>query len=110
MEARAGVSDGPELRVASKQIFDQVWLRLRDELSPKGLEIFRMLLVEELSVEQVCEETGLNVDAIYAWRSRLLKRTRSIAKEISADPMADADLLSEKAAASPNPPLSEGGV
>lgn len=70
--------------VASQELLDALLERLRAELSPKGLELFYALLVDELPVEEVCEKTGMKRDAVYAWKSRLGKLVRKLAAELTA--------------------------
>jgi RNA polymerase sigma-70 factor (ECF subfamily) len=73
-----------EARLADRQLMEGVYRRLRAELTPLGLELFQRLLVEERSVDELCAEMSMKPDAVYAWRSRLLKRARAIAVELSA--------------------------
>ena len=40
---------------------------------------------QEESVASVCDSTGMSVDAIHAWRSRLARLAREIANEIEAE-------------------------
>jgi RNA polymerase sigma-70 factor (ECF subfamily) len=83
VEDVAGVSPGPEAPVAARQLFVRILARLREELSPQGFKLFEMLLIEERPVEDVCAETGLSRDAVYAWRSRLPKLVRRLANDLS---------------------------
>lgn len=82
LEAAAGAGPGIEERIASQELFDRIHARLRDELSPKGLELFRLLVTEEVSIEDAAAISGLSVGALYTWRSRLLKRARELRDEI----------------------------
>lgn len=68
----------PEQRAASRQELQQVLHSLRQELSTQGFEMFQLLFVEELSIAGIRQRTGMSDDAIYAWRSRLRKRARSL--------------------------------
>jgi len=74
----------PESIVGTTELYDSILARLRAELSPKGLELFTMLIVEEQPVEDVCAATSMNRDAVYAWRSRLLKLVKKLALELSS--------------------------
>lgn len=78
-------ADGPEPAVASRELLERLLDRLREELSPKGLQLFHALMVEQRSVEQLVAETGMTADALYAWRSRLAKRVRKLAVELDAE-------------------------
>ena len=82
LEDYAGVTPDAEAPVAARELFVRIFARLQQELSPQGLELFQMLLVEERAVEDVCAATGLSRDAVYAWRSRLPKLVRRLASEI----------------------------
>jgi RNA polymerase sigma-70 factor (ECF subfamily) len=85
LEASLDPVAGPELGVASRQTLDAVVERVREELSPRGLELFFRLVVEEEPVEAVCETYGMSKEAVYAWRSRLGKLVRRIAAELVSD-------------------------
>lgn len=72
-----------EIRFASKQKLGLLVERLHEELSPRGLELFYRLIVDEEPVETVCSTSGMSADAVYAWRSRLGKLVRKILTELS---------------------------
>ncbi|MEO1366094.1 MAG: hypothetical protein AAFX50_02870, partial [Acidobacteriota bacterium] len=71
---------------AARQALAQMVERLRSELSAQGFEIFTLLFVEELTVEEVRTRTGLSADAVYAWRSRLRRTTRRLMQEMRSVP------------------------
>jgi RNA polymerase sigma-70 factor (ECF subfamily) len=81
LERDAGAVPDAEVHVASREQLDQLVTRLREELSPRGLEMFQRLIVDEESVESVCASTGMSADAVYAWRSRVGKLARKLAVE-----------------------------
>lgn len=97
----AGATVSPEAAVVSRDTFGHLWKRLAAELSPRGLELFRVLVVEERPVEDVCREMQMQSDAVYAWRSRLLKRARALLAELSPP-------VSENAPQRPTP-INDGG-
>ena len=76
---------GPERTFASMQSFTLLLDRMRAELTPRGFELFKMMFIDEASVEAVCARTGMSTDAVYAWRSRLPKIVRKIAAIIEAE-------------------------
>ena len=78
-----GTAPGPEAKVAARELFAGVTARLREELSPQGFDLFEMLLVDDRPVEDACAATGMSRDAIYAWRSRLMKIVRRIADSLT---------------------------
>lgn len=71
----------PAARVESSDALARVLERLDERLDERGMLLFRMLYVEERSVEEVIEATGMTRDAIYAWRSRFRKLVASLAVE-----------------------------
>lgn len=80
------VSDqaGPEVSTASKERLGQLLDRVREAVSPQGWQLFRLLFVEERSVQETMLETGLSSDAVYAWRSRLRRLARRQLVELDA--------------------------
>jgi hypothetical protein len=78
---------GPAIdrRIASRQLYAQLLERLRAELTPRGLELFHLLIVQEKPVDDVCASTGMSGDAVYAWRSRLMKLVRKLAAELDSE-------------------------
>lgn len=79
--ARGAASADPERLSAARKQLEQLELALRERLSPQGFEIFRKLFVAQHSVEEVCQETGLSVEAIYKWRSRMRQTAREIEQQ-----------------------------
>jgi RNA polymerase sigma-70 factor (ECF subfamily) len=76
-----------EARLATREQLELLVDRVREALSPLGLEMFERLVVKEEAVESVCAATGMKADAVYAWKSRLGKLVRKIAREIAiSDP------------------------
>jgi RNA polymerase sigma-70 factor (ECF subfamily) len=84
LERDVGVVADTERSVASREQLERLTERLRQELSPRGLELFQRLVVDEEPVESVCAATGMTPDAVYAWRSRIGKLARKIARELTA--------------------------
>jgi RNA polymerase sigma factor (sigma-70 family) len=79
------IGAGPplEAKVEARELFAMILVRLREELSPQGFDLFEMLLVDDRPVEDACAATGMSRDAIYAWRSRLHKTVRRIADSLT---------------------------
>jgi RNA polymerase sigma-70 factor (ECF subfamily) len=77
-------SSGPESIVGTTELYAGILELMRAELTPKGLELFQTLIVEEQPVEEVCAKSGMTRDAVYAWRSRLLKQVKVIAIDLSS--------------------------
>jgi RNA polymerase sigma factor (sigma-70 family) len=82
---QSGTAAGPGPQVESRILFDTIVVRLKDELTAQGQRIFALLFIEERSVEQISAELGMSADAVYAWRSRLLKTVRRLMAELETD-------------------------
>lgn len=67
--------------LTSRQALFRLMEQLKASLSPQGLDMFFRLFAWEQSVDRVCQETGLGVEAVYQWRSRLRKVVQQIANE-----------------------------
>jgi len=79
-------------RVYSREVLGALMHRLSAELTPRGAILFQLLFVEERPLEEVCRQTALNADAVYAWRSRLRRVVLRLAEEINADPASEPEL------------------
>ena len=73
-----------ETHVSSREQLTRLVDRLGEALSPRGLELFHRLIVEEEAVESVCASTGMSSDAVYAWKSRIAKVVRKLAADFAA--------------------------
>jgi DNA-directed RNA polymerase specialized sigma24 family protein len=89
LERVPDVGPAPEAVVGSREQMVRLLERLRAQLSPRGLELFQRLIVEEEPVEALVAATGLTRDALYQWRSRLAKLVRQLAAEESDAPLSD---------------------
>jgi DNA-directed RNA polymerase specialized sigma24 family protein len=85
LEEVAGAVESAEAGAGSRELFDRVCAQLEEELHPRAMELFRMLVVEEVPIPDVCAYSGLSADALYNWRSRLLKRAREIFAKVGDD-------------------------
>lgn len=72
----------PPDAIESRDLLAATVARLRQELSPQGFTLFELLFVEEQTVEQACQASGLSADAVYAWRSRIGRKARAIRDEL----------------------------
>jgi RNA polymerase sigma-70 factor (ECF subfamily) len=84
LEKSLGETPDAELLISSREQLARLVDRLREALSPRGLELFHRLIVNEESVDSVCSSTGMTSDAVYAWRSRITKVVRKLAAEQAA--------------------------
>ena len=85
IERTAGESASMGAQLAERDLLRVVLDRLRAALSPKGLLLFRLLMVDQLPIDAICVETGMTAAAIYAWRSRLAKQARQIRDDALAE-------------------------
>ncbi|PRQ05095.1 hypothetical protein ENSA7_47240 [Enhygromyxa salina] len=71
-------------RVESAEQLERLLARLDEHLDERGRLLFRMLYVEECSVEEVMASADMTRDAVYAWRSRFRKRVATLAEPAEA--------------------------
>lgn len=72
----------PERRSASQEVLDLLLDRLQASLSPLGWNLFELLFLHELPVEEISRITGQRGDSVYQWRSRLRKKARQLMDEL----------------------------
>jgi RNA polymerase sigma-70 factor (ECF subfamily) len=75
----------PDAQAGSRELLQHLLARLQASLSPRGLELFYRLYVDEQSIEDVCAQTGLTADAVYQWKSRLGKAARTTLEELQRE-------------------------
>ena len=80
-------ASGPDASNATetRETLELLSSRLRDRLSPAGLAMFYQLYVWEKSPEEVSKETGLSVESIYQWRSRIRKAALEVRSELASE-------------------------
>jgi DNA-directed RNA polymerase specialized sigma24 family protein len=83
LEAFGSTSATPEAVVSSREDLRTLLDRLRETLSPRGLELFQRIVIDEEPLESLLATTGLTRDAIYQWKSRLHRAVRGLAAEMS---------------------------
>lgn len=74
----------PEAVVSSQEDLRTLLERVRATLSPRGLELFQRMIVDEEPLAELEIATGMTRDALYQWKSRLHRTVRSLAAEIDA--------------------------
>ena len=74
---------GARRQLESSDHLRRLLRQLGERLDERGMLLFRMLYVEERSVEEVMDATDMSRDAVYAWRSRFRKLVRSLEAEES---------------------------
>lgn len=71
-------------RIEARDELRRVIARLRDRLSRPGQSYLQWLVLEDRPVSAVARETGARPEALYAWRSRLLRMLREVRRELGA--------------------------
>ncbi|HVJ94897.1 MAG TPA: hypothetical protein VM580_34180 [Labilithrix sp.] len=77
-----GSTDSHAARILARDTLLRVLDAVRAELSPRGVQLFELLVIEERSVEEVSTVMGMTTDAVYAWRSRIGKLATRVAFDI----------------------------
>jgi RNA polymerase sigma-70 factor (ECF subfamily) len=85
IDEHAGVEQGPELLASARNFGAALVERLHAQLSTKGIELFELLFVQERDVAEVAGSLGMSTDAVYAWRSRIARLAREIARELQSE-------------------------
>lgn len=80
---RTSPAPDPETRALSRDALDRLLDRLQERLSPLGWRLFRLLYLEEKSVDDAAAGCDMSHAAIYAWRSRLRRLARELRDELS---------------------------
>jgi RNA polymerase sigma-70 factor (ECF subfamily) len=83
--SEVGASDADAVRIVARDTLVRVLEGVRAQLSPRGLQMFELLVIEERSVEDVSAIMGMSSDAVYAWRSRIGKLAGAVAAEIEGE-------------------------
>lgn len=79
----------PESLATSREKLQLLLDRLREGLSPRGMELFQRIIVDEEPLEALVAVTGMTRDALYQWKSRLLRRIRELADELEPDRLSE---------------------
>lgn len=78
-------SEDFEAKVESRNTITVLADRMRERLSPLGMQYFKWLYVEQKPVAQVAQEAKTTTGALYVWRNRLTKMIREIARELQIE-------------------------
>jgi RNA polymerase sigma-70 factor (ECF subfamily) len=89
LERVPDVGPAPEAVVGSREQMSRLLGRVRAQLSPRGLELFQRLIVDDEPLDAVAAATGLTRDALYQWRSRLGKLVRQVSVEETDQAMSE---------------------
>lgn len=74
-----------ESQVESRDLLARLLEELVQWLTPEGRRYFQLLYVDERTVSEVAEASGTTADALYAWRSRLLKKVRKLREKLNTE-------------------------
>jgi len=89
IEASAAGAPTAEQVVGSREHLRLLLDAVRERLSPLGLEIFQRLIVDETPIDELSVKLGMTMQALYQWRSRLLKLARQLTAEILIQPLSE---------------------
>jgi RNA polymerase sigma-70 factor (ECF subfamily) len=89
LDGYQGTEPAADAVIGSREQLVTLLERVRGRLSPRGLELFQRMIIEEESIEELGAATGLSRDALYQWKTRLLRLVREISAEIEAPPVSD---------------------
>ena len=80
-----GPSASTENYIESRDLLARLLEELRQWLTPEGQRYFQLLYVDERSISDVAATSGTTADALYAWRSRLVKKVRKLRDKIHSE-------------------------
>jgi DNA-directed RNA polymerase specialized sigma24 family protein len=75
----------PESITAAREDLRMLLDRVREQLSPRGLELFERIIVDQEPLASLTETTGMTADAIYQWKSRILRAMRGLLADSAPD-------------------------
>ena len=84
LDGFSGGTRSPDAIISSREYLQRLLDRVRDSLSPRNLELFQRIIIDEEAMETLIAETGMTRDALYQWKSRFLRLVRTLSSEIDA--------------------------
>lgn len=78
--------------IEERDLLDAVLRQLHKDMSPRDVELFQRLFLEEQSSATVAEQMNMTPVALKKWRSRMYQRTRAIADKLHEGPSLRAEL------------------
>lgn len=90
MDAFSAGTRPPEAIVASRETLRKLLDRVGESLSPRGLELFQRLIIDEEPIDTLGQQVGMTRDALYQWKSRLLRLVRTLSSEMDAPRLSEA--------------------
>lgn len=92
LEASTEPVPDAEPQLESRRALERLLDHMREALSPRGLELFQRLYVDEEPIDEVAVTMQMTREAIYAWRNRVGKLVRRFAAELDeSKPLDGAD-------------------
>lgn len=85
VDSQPDVRPTHEGAIGSREVLSMLLERAREQLNERNLELFRLIVIEERSVEEICTLMSMTRDAVYSARSRLARLARGIAEELTAE-------------------------
>lgn len=73
-------------QVVARELLDKATAKVRGGLSERGEQMFELIVVQDASNDEIKEATGMSTDAVYQWRSRLMKAMRSTLRDLGGAP------------------------
>lgn len=80
LESHAGTVPPPEPQIAARRRLDRLLDELRRRVDTRSMQLFDLVYLRDLPVDEVCASVGMTRDAVYAWRSRFKHTIRSVAE------------------------------
>ncbi len=69
-------------QLSDRQLVYQVVTHLKNDISELGFDIFTQLFLFENTPEEISQNIGISVNAIYVWKNRIKKQAQLILKKI----------------------------
>ena len=76
-----GAAGSMERDLESRDLLVRILADLKQWLTPEGRQYFQLLYIDQRPVAEVAATAGTTAQALYAWRSRLVKKVRKIRDE-----------------------------
>lgn len=86
LDAVTPPQNAPDRDVVARQLLQRLIAEMEEQLSPRGREIFRRLVLDNQPVAVISDELGMSTSAVHAWSSRLRKRLRKTMQSLSELP------------------------
>ena len=85
LDSKLGENDDLERRINVRQWLDLLGHRMLMELNDRDRKLFNLLYIQQLDDQAVRQELGLNRDALYQARRRLLGRVHKLAVDMGPE-------------------------